>query len=228
MSLFGIGVRQVCFYALQVFVTHVQYPSNCPLSHTFLSFTPLPNVLSICLFLHIARQTLPSVPTSLPLACPLPFHPDDPATTHFLLSAWPTYLNASNHCPFNAIFTPFLQIYRSHFCFFFFFFSALFISIYLVSLNCSLHWSCLSVYSAIAQMPGLVCNSCLAMCHYQVLPPLQGRVGGVSRVEDAEWISHEYSSSFGRTTKQKMAPQKRLHPLKKIIIMGKKGGRAMV
>lgn len=34
-------------------------------------------------------------------------------------------------------------------------------------------------------------------------------------VEGAEWISHEYSCSLVCTTKQKMAPQRRLHPSKK-------------
>lgn len=34
------------------------------------------------------------------------------------------------------------------------------------------------LYSATAQMSGLICNSCLAMCHYQVLPTPQGRDWG--------------------------------------------------
>lgn len=68
-------------------------------------------------------------------------------------------------------------------------------------------------------MPGLVCNSCLAMCHYQVLPSTVGREGVVVvlgwGVEGAERISHEYSCTLGCSTKQKMAPQRRLHPYKK-------------
>lgn len=62
------------------------------------------------------------------------------------------------------------------------------------------------------------------MCHYQVLPPTAGPSwggvgGGGLGVEGAEWISHEYSCSLVCTTKQKMAPQRRLHPSQK-----KRGG----
>lgn len=74
-------------------------------------------------------------------------------------------------------------------------------------------------------MPGLVCNSCFAMCHYQVLPSTAGPSGGGGLgVEVAECISHEYSFPLGCTTKQKMARQRRLHPLKKGKV-GDDGGR---
>lgn len=76
--------------------------------------------------------------------------------------------------------------------------------------------SLFSSYSPTAQMPGLVCNSCFAMCHYQVLPSTAGPSGGGGLVvEVAECISHEYSFPLGCTTKQKMARQRRLHPLKR-------------
>lgn len=34
-------------------------------------------------------------------------------------------------------------------------------------------------------------------------------------MECTEWISHEYSCPLGSTTKEKMAPQRRLHPSQK-------------
>lgn len=65
-------------------------------------------------------------------------------------------------------------------------------------------------------MPGLVRNSCLAMCHYQVLPSTAGPSWGWGRggdgggggggglgVEGAEWIRHEYSWALVCTTEQK-------------------------
>lgn len=202
---------------------------RCPLLPTslppFLSVSLCP-IFFQSVSLSIPRQTLPSVPISLRLARPLPFHPDDPATAPFLLSVWLSFTQMPpNHCPLHTILT-YLDIYLPlpfpslclYLCPLYLFLT--------VSPACFLPPSLFSSYSPTAQMPGLVCNSCLAMCHYQVLPPTAGPSwggvgGGGLGVEGAEWISHEYSCSLVCTTKQKMAPQRRLHPSqKKEVVVG--------
>lgn len=147
---------------LQIFVSYVQMPPPASLS------VSLSAIFFQSVSLSVPRQTLPSVPISLRLARPLPFHPCDPATAPFLLSVWlcftqmPPTTAHSLPCPLSVHISASLLPPQS-----------LYLCLYLfltVSLVCFLPWILFSSYSPTAQMPGLVCNSCLAMCHYQVLP----------------------------------------------------------
>ena len=210
--------------ALQVFVPCVQMPprASLPLSPSLpssfsLSPPPSPDRPSHqCPFPSVwlvpflfTQMTLPP-PCSFCLSgSPLPRCP--PTSAHSIPSLLYLYISLS---------LPLLPL-SLHLCPPYRFLTA--------SLACFLPPSLFSSYAPTAQMPGLVRNSCLAMCHYQVLPSTAGPSwgwgrggdggggggGGGSGVEGAEWIRHEYSWALVCTTEQKMAPQWRLHPSKK-------------
>lgn len=121
--------------------------------------------------LSVPRQTLPSAPIPPPrLARPLLFHPVDPSTTPILLSVW---LYVTQMLPKTSVhsipsyFSSLLIVVSVH---------PPIVSSSLSPLLASNRISCSPSpsLSPTAQMPGLVCNSCLAMCHYRVLLSIAG------------------------------------------------------
>lgn len=141
----------------------------CPCFPPFcFTFYPALSIFFQSVCLSIPRQTLPSVPISVRLACPLPFHPDDPVTALLLLSVWLSFTQmpptTARSIPYSVSKPP--PTASLNLCLRYLFLT--------VSFACALPRSLTSSYSPTAQMPGLVRNSCLAMCHYQVLPSTAG------------------------------------------------------
>lgn len=90
---------------------------------------------------------------------PFRFSHMTPQSPRFLLSGWLRFTQMPpNHCP--MLHHPWSTSVMSLFL-------LLSLSLSLVSSRCST-----------AQMPGSLCNSCLAMCHHQVLPPIAGQSRG--------------------------------------------------
>jgi len=150
---------------------------RCPL----LSPSPPSHVLCLTLahlFFNLSPSPSPDRPSyQCPFPSvwfvPFPFHSDDPAAAPFLLSVWLSY----TQMPPQPLPTPcHPHSYLTSSC------MSASPSLYLCPLlsipnivSCSLSPNALSSSGApAAQMPGLVCNSCLAMCHYQVLPSMAG------------------------------------------------------
>ncbi len=184
---------------------------------------PSLSVPLFCLFfqsvpLSIPRQTLPSVPISLRLARPLPFHPDDPATAPFLLSVWLNFTQMPlNLCPVRTTRSPH-TVYPSpsppsphlsiSVLFIYFCVSCLLspsVFLFLIFSHCTDAWLGLQQLSRHVPLPSVAVD-----CRAEL-----GGGGGGLGMEGAQWISHEYSCPLVCTTKQKMAPWRRLHPSKK-------------
>lgn len=96
------------------------------------------------------------------------------------------------------------------------------VSLFLVCSHCTDAWLGLQQLSRHVPLPSVA---------YDCTAELGGGGGGGGGcglgVEGTEWIGHEYSCSLVCTTKQKMAPQWRLHPSqkKKEEVGGEDGGR---
>lgn len=171
-------------------------PSPDRLSHQ----SPFP---SVWLVPFLFTQMTPPPPRSCCLSgSPLPRCP--PTTAHcvpsFLYQC--TYLSLS-FPPLSRHLWP-LYLFPSVSCVLY-----LSVSLLLVLSHCTDAWLGLQQLSRHVPLPSVAFD-----CRAE-----KGSGGGGLGVEGAEWLRHEYSCSLVCTTKQKMAPQRRLHPSPK-----KRGG----